>query len=50
MDLNDRDWTVYVRDECGYPRRVQEGLCEQDAFLELEILRQAGARCWREKE
>ena len=48
MDMNDRHWVVYMKDAQGYPRIVKENLCDSDSFVELQILRQAGARCWRE--
>ena len=48
MDMNDRHWTVYMKDAQGYPKIVKEHLCDSDSFVELQILRQAGGRCWRE--
>ena len=48
MNLDDRHWTVYMKDALGYPKIVKEHLCDSDSFVELQILRQAGARCWRE--
>ena len=46
---NDRNWVVYAKDALGYPRIVKEHLCDSDSFIELQALRQAGARCWREE-
>ena len=48
VNLDDRNWTVYMKDALGYPKIVKEHLCDSDSFVELQILRQAGGRCWRE--
>ena len=50
MDMNDHGWTVYLRDAYGHPKIVQENLSDFDSFVELQILRQADGRCWRENE